>query len=81
MKREDLIAYARRDWGALAEVKRTFQRTESARRGGAENLAIVDQLRAQVHAQRPDWPTEADREADLAAHIALAARLRRAAGR
>ncbi len=81
MKRDDLIAYARRDWSVLSDVKREFQRVRRATLGGAVNFGIVDGLRAQVHAQRPDYPTEADRRADLEAHILLADRLRRAPAR
>jgi hypothetical protein len=81
MKREDLIAYARRDWAALAEVKRDFQRTRRASDGPASHFAVVDALRAQVHAQRPDYPSAEDRQADLEAHVRLAALLRRASAR
>ncbi|MBK8943213.1 MAG: hypothetical protein IPM79_37855 [Polyangiaceae bacterium] len=81
MKREDLIAYARRDWSTLAEVKREFLLTRRAKLGAAVNFEVVDTLRAQVHAQRPDYPRTADRQADLDAHILLADRLRRASTR
>ncbi len=81
MKREDLIAFARRDWGALAELEPELQRTRRAKRGAAASFEVVDELRAQVHAMHPDYPSEADRQADLDAHILLADRLRRASTR
>lgn len=80
MKREDLIAYARRDWSVLAELKREFRRAR-ADRGAEASFAAVDALRAQVHAMRPDYPSEADRQADLDAHVLLADRLKRASAR
>jgi hypothetical protein len=78
VKKEDLIAFARRDWAALAEVKREFQRARVAARGAVVHFEIVDMLRAQVHAQRPNFPSAEEREADLLAHVQLAERLRRA---
>lgn len=78
MKREDLLAFARKDWAALAEVKRAHRREH---RDPLASFQIVDGLRAQVHAMRPDFPSARDREADLEAHIVLADRLRRASPR
>ncbi len=42
----------------------------------AAKLRIGDSLREQARALRPDWPDEAEREADLAHHIRLSELLR-----
>lgn len=78
MRKEDLIAFARRDWAAVAEVKDAGRRERARDADPVERFAVIDALRAQVHAQRPDYPTEADREADFASHVLVAERLRRA---
>lgn len=77
MRREDLIRFARRDWD---EVER---RLEAEDRGPAEGVPaarrfeIASGLFRSVRRLRPDWPSDAEREADLAAHRSLSDRLSR----
>jgi hypothetical protein len=75
MTRADIVAFARRDWAAVdaAKAEDWARRKESI---GAERLlAAADRLRRSVAKRRPDWPSAAEREADLAAHIELSRRL------
>jgi hypothetical protein len=69
----------RRDWRLLAQAKQELWMTRRRRMRAVEALRIGDALRAQVRAVRPDWPTPADREADIASHTRLTEILGRAA--
>jgi hypothetical protein len=77
MRKEDLIAFANRDWKAIAESKQ--------RRWDAltpeQALQLGDALREHAKALNPDWPTPEDREADLEAHARVSEMLRRAGTR
>ena len=79
MQREDLIAFAQRDWSALAELKADHWLERAERLGSQEIFRVADELRRFVAAARPDWPSEGERAADLASHIAVAESLRRVA--
>ena len=76
MRKEDLIAFARRDWNAIAALKRRRWTEEKSRMSPAEALSVGDELRHHVSALR-DWPTEEERLEDLASHIRLSEMLRR----
>jgi hypothetical protein len=67
-----------RDWAAVRRAKDRYWGERIARLGAAEGLRIADELRRQAQRQHPQWPTAADRRADLDAHCLLAERLRRA---
>ena len=72
---EELRSYAGRDWGAperLARVHRAKQPIE-------QKVRLAIELYEAARATRADWPSEADRRADLAAHWRLRALLDRAA--
>jgi hypothetical protein len=69
MRKEDLIAFARRDWQAIADSKRRRWADQKSRMQPADALVVGDALRQYVSALREDWPTEEDRRNDLAAHI------------
>lgn len=75
---DELQEYVRRDWGLLGQAKREFWMDRRRGMPAIEALRIADELRRQVHAVRPDWPTIADRAADLAAHTLLTEILDRA---
>ncbi len=65
-----LRAFAQRDREAVARQKRAFW----ADRCASSPLAALEAsgaLHEHVRALRPDYPTAADREADLAHHVAL----------
>lgn len=70
MRKEDLIAFARRDWNAIATLKRRRWTEEKSRMSPAEALSVGDELRHHVSTLR-EWPTEEERRKDLASHIRL----------
>jgi transposase len=76
MDRDDLIAFARRDWAMVAESKSRFWLERKRRLSVAELLAVGDELRRHAMAVRPDWPTAAERAADLAIHQRVTEALR-----
>jgi len=73
--REELIAYARRDWAAVEARKRAHWAT--ANLSPEEALRIGDELRRHVASLRPDWPSEKERQSDLATHLRVSESLRR----
>jgi len=81
MRKEDLIAYARRDWQAIAASKRQRWAEQKSQMTAAEALSVGDELRHHAYALRPGWPTEEDRRNDLASHIRVSEMLRSVAAR
>lgn len=78
--RASVRAYLDRDWG-IFERLRDRDLVAQRRSGTLSNaLRVVQQLRRSAQTLRPEWPTEADREADLEDHRRLAATLARTAG-
>jgi len=74
---DDLRAYARRPWHVAAALKQEHWIRELAR----NPLATFEASQALwVHMRQinPGWPTEAERQEDLAHHIALKRALDRA---
>lgn len=67
-----------RDWSAVRASKDAYWAHRIAESGPAEALRIADELRRQMIAQHPGWPAAAVRREDIAFHILLAERLRRA---
>jgi hypothetical protein len=70
---DDLRAFARQDWAAAARSKEQYWRSFHEQHAPAEGLRIADELRKQVLAQNPGWPSEQERREDLAAHLRLVA--------
>ena len=77
VRTEDIIAFARRDWEAIAELKRRHWAEETSRMTAAEALALGDELRRHALALHPEWPTAEHRREDLAVHIRVSESLRR----
>jgi hypothetical protein len=77
---DDLRAYARRPWHLLAALERDHWAREMAARGPLVTLEVSQGLWTHMRSVRPDWPTEADRRADLTHHVALKRAIDRAAG-
>lgn len=71
----DLREYAGRDWG-LPERLALRRR---ARAPVAQKVRLATALYEAARATRPGWPGEADRRADLAAHVRVRALLDAAA--
>jgi hypothetical protein len=74
--RDDILAFARRDWAQVAEAKTEFWRDQKQGLTAAEMLALGDELRRHAQAVRPDWPSERERDEDLAVHYRVAEALR-----
>jgi hypothetical protein len=77
VRKEDVIAFAHRDWSAIAALKRRRWAEQKSHMTAAEALSVGDELRHHVRALRSDWPTEEDRRKDLASHIRISEMLRR----
>jgi hypothetical protein len=77
MRREDLIEFARRDWQSIAAMKERFWIEQKRRMTAAEALHLADELRVAVRSRRSDWPSEEDRESDLATHRRVSESLQR----
>lgn len=75
MRRTDLVDFARRDWAAVEAAKSEDWARRKESIGADRLLAAADGLRRSVARLRPDWPSAAEREADLAAHVELSRRL------
>jgi len=76
VNRQDLLAFAHRDWSLVAEAKAEFWQDCKRHRTPDDILAIGEQLRQHVRAVRPDWPSESERAADLAVHLRVTEALR-----
>jgi len=76
MKTEDLTRFANRPWQVIGEADAAHWLARKRRLGPAEGIRMAAELRALVSAQRPDWPTPAEREADLEMHARVSEALR-----
>lgn len=74
--RDDLRQFALRNWAAVADGKARYWAERKGVMSAAEALRLGAELRAYVSSLRPDWPTEAEREADLDTHARVASALR-----
>ena len=77
MRREDLIAFARRDWKSVAAMKERFQVEQKRQMTAGEALRLADELRSSVAGRRDDWPSDDERRADLATHARVSESLKR----
>ena len=77
MRREDIVAFVRRDWQAVAESKRRRWAAQKKGMTAAEALHVGDELRDHAHTLLVGWPTDADRREDLAPHVRVSESLRR----
>ena len=76
MDRDDILAFARRDWAMVAESKTRYWLERKRTLSAAELLAVGDELRRHALTVRPDWPTDAERAADFATHERVTEALR-----
>jgi hypothetical protein len=76
VRRDDVIAFANRDWEAIAASKR--RRWSEQKLTPAEALRVGDELRHHASVLRADWPTEEDRRDDFDVHVRVSESLRRA---
>jgi hypothetical protein len=77
MHPDHLRAFALRPWAEIEEAKSRYWIARKAELSPAEALAVAEALRVHARALRPDWPSPAERAADLEAHARVAADLRR----
>lgn len=77
MRREDILAFASRDWSAIAASKRQRWAAQKKEMTPAEALQVGDELRSHAHSLHDGWPTDADRRDDLAVHIRVSQSLGR----
>lgn len=68
MSVEDLVGSARRDWAAVSAAKERDWLRRKQRLTPNDLLQPADDLRRHVQSIRPDWPSDADRRADLDVH-------------
>jgi hypothetical protein len=78
VNKEDIVAYARRDWKAIARLKAEHWEAVRERAGRAEGIRIADELRRQVRLSHPDWPTPEERRDDLDTHARTSEKLKSA---
>jgi len=76
MKREDIRAFAGRDWAAIAEAKAAFWAGRKASMTAEEALATAEMLRQHARQVKPGWPDANERAADLALHVRISEALR-----
>lgn len=76
MNPEDVRAFVRRDWSAVAESKAGFWADRKRAMTPDEALAVAEMLRQHARTLKPDWPDQRERDEDLAAHTRVADALR-----
>lgn len=76
MTRDDIVRFATRDWAAAARDKTEYWMAHKATLSPAEVLQLGDDLRRHALAIRPDWPSDADRDADAECHYRVSEALR-----
>jgi hypothetical protein len=75
LKRDEIRAFADRDWGRVEEAKRRYWADRKQTLSPAEALEVAEGLRRHVRVIRPDWPSPAERAEDLEMHAKVAALL------
>jgi hypothetical protein len=71
MTREEILAFATRDWAALAEAKADYWARRKKTMTAEDALAVAEGLRRRARALRPGWPDDTERAADLAVHVRI----------
>ena len=79
MDPEDLRAFARRDWRAVASAKRAHAARIFRESGAGPLLRAARELFAHARAVDPAWPGARERTADLAFHVHIKGSLEQAA--
>jgi hypothetical protein len=74
---EDVRAFTRRDWHALAAAKDAAWLEHRRAEGIPGTIRVAEQMRRYVRALRPEWPTDDERGEDLATHVRVSEALRR----
>lgn len=74
---DNIRAFVGRDWQRVDESKALYWKERKSGLGPAEGIRVADELRRQVLAQQPDWPSAEERGSDLATHQRVAEMLAR----
>ena len=74
---ESLRAFVERPWSTMAQDKERYWRDYKREHGPAAGFRVAEELRLQVLAARPDWPSAEERAEDLATHLRVIDVLRR----
>ncbi|MCC6997113.1 MAG: hypothetical protein IT370_21040 [Deltaproteobacteria bacterium] len=75
--RDEIRAFALRDWTTTAKLKSVVWRRWRRRHGWLASLRVAEDLRQHVQLVRPGWPDRSEREADLDSHLRVIDALRR----
>lgn len=81
VKASDIRAFVARDRRLVEEAEAAFWAARKSELGVLEALRIGETLRREVQEQRPDWPAEEERLADLETHRRVSAALRSVSSR
>src|SRR6185369_6052398 len=68
-KADELRMFTRQDWAIAERDKELYWRDWKKQHGPAAGVRIADELRKQVLAQRPAWPSDEERQEDLSTHL------------
>lgn len=79
MDASSIRRFVDRPWERLRAAKRRYWAEEAAARGGDASRRASRVLWLHMRQVRPDWPSDAERAADLAHHLELKGWLDRAA--
>lgn len=74
---EDLRSYRDRPWGRIRAAKERHWAEDARRRGAPGGLAAGAALWTHMKHVDPSWPSDEERAADLAHHVAMASKFRR----
>ena len=72
-----LLELVQRDWDNASRSKARYWSAWKQQHGAAAGIAMADELRRQVLAARPGWPSEEERREDLRSHLEVIDALRR----
>jgi hypothetical protein len=78
VRREDIRAYACRDWDLIDRSRVEYLASLEERERVEAGFRAADALRRQTLEQHPDWPTPEERARDLDCHLRVSELLRRA---
>lgn len=65
---DELRQFARQDWATAQRDKELYWRDWKKQHGSAAGNRIHDELRKQVLAKKPGWPSDEERREDLETH-------------
>ena len=71
MDRNAIRRYAERPWARIEASRREYRARRFAEDGPDATLRVAHALWLHMRSVRPDWPTEQDRDEDIAHHVGL----------